>query len=197
MRLLLVRHGQTDWNVAKRIQGVTETDLNEAGRRQAYKLGERLLEKGFRLQGIGTSPMRRAVQTSRIVGDMLGISPVVLTGLEEMHMGRWEGMSWTQAQSAYPEAYAARERNPRWAKAPDGECYQELLNRVIPPLQELARHEKGDWLIVTHAGCILALLGEIYRIPFLRVTERFMVINARWICVEGSAILRLRTRKCY
>ena len=188
MKLLLARHGQTDWNAVLHIQGSTDTDLNETGRQQARLLGQRLLEQSIALDGIAVSTMRRARQTADIAGQMLGICPTVLDGLEEMCMGRWEGLSWDEVRAQYPAEYAAWDKSPRHIPAPGGECYQDVLNRFVPALQKIAAQARGDWLVVTHSGNIAALLAEIHGIPFREVGVHYKIRNAEWLCVDAGSL---------
>ena len=105
MSILLARHGETDWNVERRIQGNTDIPLNENGIRQAHSLSSYLereqREKGVPLSFVFTSPLKRAEETAEIVGKRLAVPVEVIPGLEEMDFGVCEGKSWLQAKAEY------------------------------------------------------------------------------------------------
>ena len=90
MRVLLARHGQTDWNAAGKIQGVSDVPLNERGRAQAAALAGRVLDAGA-ISAVYTSPLKRPRETAEIIGRRLGLVPVPVAALPELHFGDWEG----------------------------------------------------------------------------------------------------------
>ena len=91
MRVLLARHGQTDWNAAGKIQGVSDVPLNERGREQAAALAGRVLDAGA-ISAVYTSPLKRARETAEIIGRRLGLEPVPVGALTELNFGDWEGL---------------------------------------------------------------------------------------------------------
>ena len=98
MNLFFARHGETDWNRQKRIQGSADTDLNESGVAQAALLAQHLETNGIRPERIYTSRQKRALQTAQIAAETLGVACVVRDGLEEIHFGLWEGLTWGQVK---------------------------------------------------------------------------------------------------
>jgi len=112
MKLYLVRHGETDWNIQNKIQGQTDIVLNETGKRQAQALAE-LLRESYRIDVIYTSPQRRALETAQVIGRKMGIEPIIKQGLEEMSLGKWEGYSWRQVRELLPEEYGIWHENRR------------------------------------------------------------------------------------
>jgi len=87
--LLLVRHGQSTWNHEHRIQGQLDPPLSDEGRRQAARLGRRLAGRKF--SGFYSSDLKRALETSRVIGEAVGIEPTPMAGLREIYLGEWEG----------------------------------------------------------------------------------------------------------
>lgn len=87
MRLLLARHGETDWNARGQIQGQSDTTLNDRGRAQAAELARRLLAAGERVERIYASPQKRALETAQIAGGLLGLTPEPVEGLREISFG--------------------------------------------------------------------------------------------------------------
>jgi broad specificity phosphatase PhoE len=152
--LLLVRHGETDWNRERRYQGHADTSLNEEGRRQAVELAELL--RGERLDAVYTSPLRRASETASIIADLLGLKARVLEELREIDVGDWQGMTVDEVQTRYPDQLDVAWRSG-W---PNGESHAELDARVLPALLDLGRRHAGDRVLgVTHAGPIRTALA--------------------------------------
>ena len=152
--IVLVRHGETDWNRERRYQGHADTPLNEAGRAQARELAEILRPE--RVSAVYTSPLRRASETARIVADRLGLEARELEPLREIDVGDWQGLTVDEVRARYPER-ADVSWHSGW---PNGETHDELSARVVPALLELGRRHAGDRVLgVTHAGPIRAALS--------------------------------------
>ena len=151
--LVLVRHGETNWNRERRFQGHADTPLNEAGREQARRLAEIL--RNERLTAVYTSPLRRATETASIVAHPLGLEPVELEALREIDVGDWEGLTVDEVRTRFPERV-----DVAWHSGwPGGETHAELGARVVPALVELDRLHPGERVLgVTHAGPIRAAL---------------------------------------
>ena len=135
MRIYMARHGETDWNVERRIQGSTDIPLNENGIRQAYSLSNylerQLCAEDHSLSSVFTSPLKRAKETAEIVGGELHLPVRVISGLEEMNFGVCEGKSWLEAKKEYPKELEAWEENKQFRRIPGGESYQDVLNRFF------------------------------------------------------------------
>ena len=169
MRLLLVRHGETDWNAAGRIQGCTDTPLNTRGRAQALALAGRL--RGERPQRLYTSPLRRARETAAIVGAELALEPETVEALREISFGEWEGCSWEEIQRRWPREFAWCEGDRLNRAPPGGESYGQLMERALPAVEAIRRAPGGTAVAVCHSAVIRAVLcaregmsiGEGYR----------------------------------
>jgi broad specificity phosphatase PhoE len=152
-RILLARHGETDWNRLGRWQGHADPPLNDAGRKQAAALAERLAGDG--IAAIYTSDLARASDTARVVGDRLGLDVVEDRGLREIDVGSWSGLTLVEVEQRFPEGYA------RWLGGEighDGETREELTERVVGAVERIAAaHPEGTILVVTHGGAIRAL----------------------------------------
>lgn len=153
-RLLLARHGETDWNRAGRWQGHADPPLNDAGRRQAEMLAEQLADDG--VAAIYASDLRRARQTADVVARRLGIAVVATSALREIDVGSWSGLTRSEVAERFPEGFA------RWQAGEighDGETREQLAARVIPAVERIAHAHPGDTvLVVTHGGVIRTLL---------------------------------------
>ncbi|MFI3237399.1 MAG: histidine phosphatase family protein [Lachnospiraceae bacterium] len=184
MKVLLVRHGETDWNVASRIQGMTDTDLNEKGIEQARELGRSLITYPGNICRIYTSPLKRARQTADILSEYIGVSCEVLEGIEEMNFGIFEGISWKEAKVKHEDAYAKWHRNRRYTKIPEGESYQDVYERVSAAIEKITENETGEVLVITHSGVIKTLLSGIYNTPFQEMATRYVTENCKIVPLE-------------
>jgi probable phosphoglycerate mutase len=150
--IVMVRHGETDWNRERRFQGHADTPLNEAGRAQSAALADALA--GDDLTAVYTSPLRRAAETAEIVGARLGLHVHPLEALREIDVGEWQGLTVDEVKERHPELEDWRSG---WH---GGETYETLSARVIPALVALAAdHANERVLAVTHAGPMRAALA--------------------------------------
>lgn len=164
-RLILVRHGETDWNREGRLQGGQDIPLNELGRRQASEAAERLkeLEPGYAGLDYIASPMLRARETIDILRRELALTEGgyrVDDRLKELTFGEWEGFTWRDIRKAEREQAHLRERDKWSFVPPGGESYRMLAERVRPVLEGLER----ETVIVSHGGvarAVLALVGAV------------------------------------
>lgn len=149
--LYLVRHGETDWNRERRIQGSTDIPLNETGRLQAARTG-RLLSRR-RWDGILTSPLSRAYETAEIIADAVGLGePTRFDEIVERAYGNAEGMTDVELSRLYPPG----------SSVPGRESREDVASRVVPALVRLAEERPHQHLIVTtHGGVIRSVLNTI------------------------------------
>jgi len=149
--LYLVRHGETDWNRQRRIQGLTDIPLNETGRAQARATGMLLSRRQW--DGIFSSPLGRAVETASIIAAEVGLGePTLVDALVERNYGQAEGLDWLEIERRYP----------RGTVVPGRETREQVGARVIPALMRLAADRPGQaLLIVSHGGAIRAVLNEV------------------------------------
>ena len=169
----LLRHGATAANreVPYRLLGRSlDLPLDEEGTDQARRAGEVL--QAYRLAAVYASPMLRAVETAAFVGRPHGIEPVVVEGLIEADLGRWEGLTWDQARAADPLLYEAFHANPGTVPYPDGESFLDAQRRMLPTIAELAaRHPGGQIAVVSHNVTNRAYLAGLMGIPIDRARE--------------------------
>jgi broad specificity phosphatase PhoE len=151
--LLLVRHGETDWNRDRRFQGHADPPLNETGREQAHALAAELTSEGIEL--VYTSDLARAVETAEIVAARLGADVRSMRDLREIDVGEWQGLTWQEIEERYPDgARSWRARGYGWET---GETYEELGDRVVAALRRIASdHPEERVLVVGHGGTIRA-----------------------------------------
>jgi probable phosphoglycerate mutase len=156
--LFLVRHGETDWNLAGRWQGQTDVPLNDAGRAQARALAERMRGEG--LVTIASSDLLRARTTAEIVAAELGLAVgVVDHRLREQSFGDFEGLTAQECEERFPEAWARHLADPR-TTPPGGESGEEVLARVVPALREIAALG-APALVVMHGRALRTFVREV------------------------------------
>lgn len=150
-RLSIVRHGQTDWNLHKRIQGSTDIPLNSTGRAEAAETGVRLRARHW--DAIVASPLMRADETARIIAGELGLpSPETARDITERHHGDIEGLTFAERRMRFPDGVAV----------PGLESRQDVLDRVLPELERIAAfHDGQSVLIVSHGGVIGTLIRHV------------------------------------
>ena len=137
--IYLLRHGETVWNVERRLQGQKDSPLTTRGIAQSQAMAQLLGEliedpAAFTLVA---SPLGRTWQTAVIVAETLGLDSGAICfepRLKEHHFGRWEGLTWAEVETETPELWAAREANLWNFQAPGGESYALVAVRVPPRL---------------------------------------------------------------
>lgn len=149
--LYLVRHGETDWNLARKIQGSTDIPLNDTGRAQAARTGQLLGRREW--HAVVTSPLSRAAETAAIIARELGLpAPIVLDALSERNYGDAEGLTGDELSVRFPADAPVTGRESR----------SDVAARAIPALLSLAEKHPGESLIVvSHGGVIRTVLNEV------------------------------------
>jgi broad specificity phosphatase PhoE len=152
--ILLARHGQSDWNAARRWQGHADRPLTEKGRDQARALAARLAR--IELDAVYSSDLRRAADTAAEVAREQGLEVIELPELREVDVGSWSGLTRAEAGERFPGGFARwRQGYPGWE---DAETYEEMTERVLGAMLDIARrHEDGRVLVVSHGGPIRAI----------------------------------------
>lgn len=154
MRLVLVRHGESTWNIEGRYQGRLDPPLSPRGREQAQTLSARLYREALaridknRLTGIVSSPLLRARDTAQICAEALGLPVVIDERLTEISHGEWEGKLREEIATRWPEMLAAWRADPHTVQFPGGETLDDVRSRFESFLKDL-RGERGV-LAVTH-----------------------------------------------
>lgn len=188
MKMVFVRHGETDWNVKKQIQGCTDIELNENGFLQAQFLADAISKEGLQIDHIYSSRLKRASKTAEIIAGKFQIPMTIMDGLEEMNLGEWEGKTWADIPKLYPDVYAIWHKERRYTRTPGGESYQDLLDRLIPALQFIIQTEQNV-LIVTHSAVIMTLQSFLHQTPFYEMSKRYRVGNAEKVILDSEEIL--------
>ena len=173
--LLVVRHGQSEWNAVGRWQGRADPPLTTEGRRQAAVAARAL----GTFDAVVSSPLQRAAETAAIIAEHLGIGPVLTDpDLMERDAGEWQGLTRTQIEAQWPGYLEHGKRPPAY------ESNESMVGRVVGALSRVAEQaDGGEVLVVAHGGVVYALeesCGEHWhRIPNL---------GARWFAVSGGEV---------
>lgn len=172
LRLLLARHGETEWNRAGRYQGRGDPPLSTTGEAQACRLGALLRGAGVGI--IVSSALRRAWDTAQFIGDALGLPVLGDDRLAEVGYGEWEGLRQADIKQRWPDLLRQWKRFPGDARAPGGESLVEARERLLgfvrhPPWQ--GRDPSGAVLLVTHSAIIRIARLEAERQPWAAFRE--------------------------
>lgn len=185
-RILLIRHGETEYNRTARIQGQLDVGLSEKGRRQARLLGRRLRQE--KIAAIYASDLKRARETAQIICEETGLSIAGFReDLREIKFGRWQGHTMAEVEELYPEDVAFWRLDITNHAPPGGESYAAMRERGWRAVTELAAAHEGETVAVaTHGGIVKAVLCTVLGID-LAERRRIVVDNASLSIIELSA----------
>ncbi|MDR1874582.1 MAG: histidine phosphatase family protein [Synergistaceae bacterium] len=158
-KILLVRHGRTDWNDERRFQGRTDIPLNEEGLLQARKLSERLAS--WPLDVVYTSPLLRALRTAEAVASPHGKKPVVLEDLSEMYFGPWEGESIAGLRKRSPGLMRSWLKDPFFHMPENAETWEDIQTRVRRAVGVILHSARERVVVVSHGGIMRALFSVL------------------------------------
>jgi glucosyl-3-phosphoglycerate phosphatase len=191
-RLVMLRHGQSEWNAGNRMQGQLDPQLSELGRDQAVAAAEVLAKRHPLL--IVTSDLRRAYDTAVVLTERTGSALVVDERLRETHLGDWQGMTHTEVDAAAPGARVAWRNDATWAP-PGGESRVDVARRSLPLIAELV-DSQPDWgtdepdrpvLLVAHGGLIAALTARLLGLAVDSWPVLGGLGNASWSQLSGHS----------
>ena len=197
-RLVLVRHGETDFNVERRMQGHLESELTELGRCQVRAVAPLLA--AYRPARLVSSDLRRAARTADEVGEVCGLPVKLDSRLRETHLGQWQGLTLAEVEAGWPGAVAVWRGDPT-VSPPGGESRVAVAARVWPLVEELteeladelgageAAHSADSVLLFSHGGLIASLTCALMGLPPTSWMALSGLGNCRW------TVLRRRARK--
>jgi 2,3-bisphosphoglycerate-dependent phosphoglycerate mutase len=174
-KIILIRHGETEWNLTGRWQGHADSPLSERGVSQAVALGERM--KAEELDYFYSSDLERAQHTARLVGEPSGWRAILMESLRELDLGVLEGLTTEEMVETNPDEYKSfRENGPEY-QVPGGESFHQFYNRCAKALEEIAGKHPGKKIgVVTHGGFLGAIFRYILKIP-LEAERNFLLLN--------------------
>lgn len=162
LEIILVRHGETDWNKNEVFRGRADVALNETGLRQAELEGKYL--SGQKIDLVYSSPLQRAIKTSEAIARFQKIEVNAVENLIDFDYGEWQGLTIAEVKEKYPELYQDWLDTPEQVRLPGGESLESVLNRAMPFLEDaVVRCGEGKIALVSHRVVlkviICALLG--------------------------------------
>ncbi len=164
-RILLVRHGQTEWNRVERFRGRIDIPLNETGLRQAERAGRAVAER-YPISALYSSPLSRAMRTAEAIGRATDVPVQVLPALLDLSYGEWEGKSLEEVEVAYPEAYRLWLTRPDRLRIPGGETLRHLRARLATAVEGIAAHHPTETVaLVSHRMACKVLACHVLGIP--------------------------------
>lgn len=167
MKLLLARHGQTDWNIAGRYQGQSDIPLNQVGCLQAAALAKRLSAET--IHAVYSSDLSRAKDTAQAIANVHQLKVQTDWRWRELNFGEWEGMTYKEMAAHSPSLFEEWMINPRHTSTPNGETLDELSKRVACAFDEVKnKHKDQTVLVVSHSGALQALLTNLLGIDLNR-----------------------------
>jgi broad specificity phosphatase PhoE len=178
----MVRHGESTWNSEHRIQGQSDPPLSDEGRRQAERLGGRMV--GQALAAFYSSDLKRAFETAEAIAAATGGHPEPMKALREIYLGDWEGLRTEELAKRFPDEWRSWTAEPNWDLVPGGEGSAQFEGRVVAAVDSLfLRHQQGDVLVVTHGGVIQVALHSVLGRPS-RGLFVFRIQNASITVIE-------------
>lgn len=185
-RICLVRHGETEWNAERRIQGQIDIGLNDIGRRQALAAGAWLKTSG--IGALYSSDLQRAWMTAQAIGTALGLAPQAVPELRERNYGVFQGLTYGEAEATHPEGYAAFAGRNADYDFEKGESLRAMFARVTGKLQEIAACHPGQAVAVVVHGGVLDIVNRFVRGNPLDMARDFLIPNAgiNWIVLSDG-----------
>lgn len=171
----LVRHGQTDWNLANIVQGHSDIPLNATGVAQAETLAKRLT--GTLFDAIYCSDLGRALQTARVIADHLDLEVKVDPRLREIRQGSWEGQTVSDLIRLFPDEFRRKNDNPLVPAAEGAEPVAEVASRMVNIINELFFQHPGERVLVVSHGFAIACLYCIANGISLQEAGRYIPEN--------------------
>lgn len=179
-RLVLVRHGQTEYNKTGRMQGQLDTELSQAGIAEAKSVAAQIGE--WNVAAVYSSDLKRAVDTAQILAGAWGLDVITDKRLRETDLGAWTGASHTEVDLDYPGQRAYWRHDPTWAP-PAAETRMDVAARahsLVAELMETDVFDRGMVVMVAHGGTIGALTAQLLDLPVSHFSMFSGLGNVRW-----------------
>ena len=182
MKLILIRHGQTEWNAIGRWQGQADPPLNEAGWAQARRTADEMRRQ--HIDALFSSDLLRARQTANAIAEALGVEVQLEPRLREVNLGAWQGLFSDDIRARWPDEVKTWLESPLAGRPPGGESIPELAQRVVAAANDIAARHPGQRVaVVAHELPIAILTTHAAGIP-LEQLRAHMPPNAAWREIE-------------
>ena len=184
MNLILVRHGETEWNKLGKFQGHWDTTLNSRGLAQAQETAREVV--GWKHSAVHSSPLHRTMQVAEEISRLSGKPVVPVAGFKELSLGDLEGVTGEEMRERWPEVYAAWNADPAAVSMPNGESLAELQERAWNSLLDLERTHPDEetLIIVSHNFTIRSMIGKVLGMPLTNFHRMSLSLGS--ICVVES-----------
>jgi probable phosphoglycerate mutase len=186
-RFCLVRHGETDWNAARRLQGHTDIDLNARGLAQAKQMAHALKKINLQFDVLYTSDLQRAAKTAQAIEELFKTSATSNAALRERHLGALQGLTTDEAPMREPDLWKSHISRNVAENLRDGESIHQFYDRIKTVLEQIrAQHSGKTILLVSHGGT----LDMMYRIVSNQPLDAERVVTVpnaslNWISHNG------------
>lgn len=192
-RIHLIRHGQVVGHDQKRYNGQTDVALTDLGVEQYHRLKERLADTP--ISACYTSDLTRCVTGANIICEQFSIDPVRRSELRELNIGIWEGLTWQDIQTNWPEEWQARLADLVHHRVPRGENLLDVEARVMPVIREIIERHKGqEVLVVGHGGVNRIVLLNAIGAPLagmFNIEQNYGCYNVIDYYADGRATVKL------
>lgn len=152
-KIYLIRHGESQWNVIRKIQGQKDISLTDKGVEQAKLIGDRLTKE--KIDKIYSSDLERAYNTAKIIGNKIGINPIPKKDFREINFGVWEGLSNDKMMAEYYDEVYLWRKEPEKLKIEGGETLQEVQIRAMKCLEKIVDTSNDESILIVSHGVTL------------------------------------------
>lgn len=159
-QIFIIRHGQTEWNVARRMQGRLDSPLTHAGMKQAHSHGE-LLKGLASIEAMYVSPSGRTRETAYIINSYVRAPVTFEDALLERDVGLWSGLTVDELEDAFPQAWRTRTEDPFHGRPPEGESLADMSERCAQFLTAVLESPAESIALVTHQVMSRVILGRL------------------------------------
>ena len=164
-KLILIRHGESTYNLEKRYTGQTDVPLTEKGITQAQITADYIL-KNYKIDAVYSSDLSRAVDTAKPIAEPLGLTIKTDARLREIYAGKWQGLLFSEVREVYPDDYAAYKVDREISKTTGGEGMADVRERALRAVLDIVEENPGKTVLVSaHNGSLMALQS-----PFLGIS---------------------------
>jgi alpha-ribazole phosphatase len=192
-RIYLIRHGEVAGAGVPRYNGHADVALSPRGVAQYHELKGRF--GGACIAACYSSDLSRCATGAQILGEHLGVKPVLERGLRELDIGAWEGLTWAQLQARYPEEWQARLADIVHYRVPGGENLLDLEARLMPVMAGIvARHRGEEVLVVAHGGANRVILLNAIGAPLsalFNIEQQYGCLNVIDYYADGQTVVKL------
>jgi len=161
-RIILVRHGQTEWNRVERFRGRADIPLNETGLAQAEATGRRIAAER-KLSAVYSSPLSRTIKTAGVIARYFDLPVLAHIGLIDIDYGQWQGLTPDEVRENWPQMIDAWYTKPDSLHIPGGETLSDVRTRAMKAVKELVDHHEGETIVIVGHTVInrIILLGVL------------------------------------